>query len=99
MSLCALNSALTYISPSNRCSIGSFFRCVRSIVLYKGIGGKSAAGAGRKGPFAAPASVAVASNLEYTLIMISRFLGCKDERSLLDDEFMIFEKLDDLSLG
>lgn len=70
MSLCALNSALTYMSPSNRCSKGNTFRCVRSKVLYSGIGGSNAAGAGRKGPLAAPASVAVASNREYALIFV-----------------------------
>lgn len=33
MSLCALNSALTYISPSTRSSTPSLFRCVLKMVL------------------------------------------------------------------
>jgi hypothetical protein len=59
MSLWALNSALTYISPSTRSSTPNLFLCVRRMVLYRGMGGKSAAGACRN-PCDAPASVAVA---------------------------------------
>jgi hypothetical protein len=56
------------MSPSSRCSTGSFLRCVRSSVLYSGMGGKRAIGAGRKG-FAAPASVAVARSREDSLML------------------------------
>ncbi len=56
---CNLYSFLTYSSPSNRISLGSFVRWARRIRRYRGIGGRSASGAGLSG-LAAPADVGMA---------------------------------------
>jgi len=46
--LCALNSLLIYISPSIRSS-GASLRCALKSLLYSGIGGSNASGAGFRG--------------------------------------------------
>lgn len=57
---CALNSALTYSSPSSRISCGRCRRCARRRRLYSGMGGSRAKGSGRRPPALAPAEVAEA---------------------------------------
>jgi len=81
------------MSPSKRSSTPSLFRCERSKRRYRGIGGNRAAGAGLKG-LDAPASVAVANNLEKTLICNN---GLK--RKECGRESVMHLQSDDLSLG
>jgi hypothetical protein len=69
ISLCAFHSALTYISPSTRSSAGNLFLCVLNNLLYSGMGGRRAIGAGRKG-LEEPASVAVAKRRDVRFIMV-----------------------------
>jgi hypothetical protein len=68
--LWALNSLLIYSSPSNRISLGKHFLCARNSLLYSGIGGSRAKGAGLK-PLVVPTDVGVAiNNLECILISV-----------------------------
>lgn len=67
--LWALNSAFMYSSPSNRISLGRCFRCARNSLLYKGIGGSNANGAGLK-PLAVPAAVGVAINNRGCILIL-----------------------------
>jgi hypothetical protein len=66
--LCAFHSALTYISPNTLSSAGNLFLCVLNNLLYSGIGGRRAIGAGRKG-LDEPASVAVARRRDVRFII------------------------------
>jgi hypothetical protein len=50
-----------YSSPTWRISLGKNFLCARNSLLYNGIGGRRANGAGLK-PFVVPAAVGVAIN-------------------------------------
>jgi hypothetical protein len=68
---CALNSLLMYWSPSNRISGGRCLRCARSNLLYSGMGGNNAIGAGLK-PLVDPAATGVAiSSRGCTLMFLS----------------------------
>src|SRR4030088_1902757 len=69
--LWALNSAFIYSSPSNRISPGKHFLCARNSLLYSGVGGSKANGAGLN-PSAAPAVVGVAINSRGCILILLR---------------------------
>ena len=69
MFLCARNSLLIYSSPRTRISFGKNFLCVRSNLLYSGIGGNSAIGAGLR-PLVDPTAVGVAISRRNTFILL-----------------------------
>lgn len=78
--LCALNSLLTYSSPSNRISVGRCFRCARRSRRYSGIGGKRAIGTALNPPPWVPTDDGDASSLANTRILTwflqSRYQAC-----------------------
>ena len=72
-----------YSSPSKRISRGRCFLCDRSSLLYNGIGGKRAIGAGLK-PFFIPADVIVAiSSRGFILILLLYCRGFGKSKSRL----------------
>jgi hypothetical protein len=68
----ALNSLFMYSSPSSRISRGRCFLCDRSNLLYNGIGGKRAIGAGLK-PFVVPADVGIAISSRGFILILSLY--------------------------